>query len=88
MSEARFAPGARVGVLLPMPFDEPLDYTVPEGITLAAGDFVSVELGARQTVGVVWGPGGQGAGSWEGNHHRRRRCGKPLRTAGLWRAIA
>ena len=59
MSEARFAPGARVGVLLPMPFGEPLDYTVPEGITLAAGDFVSVELGARQTVGVVWGPGGQ-----------------------------
>ncbi|MGR3717305.1 MAG: primosomal protein N' [Thermohalobaculum sp.] len=59
MSETRFGPGARAGVLLPMPFDEPLDYAVPEGMTLAAGDFVAVELGTRQTVGVVWGPGGQ-----------------------------
>ncbi len=56
MSEMRFGPGARVGVLLPMPFDEPLDYAVPEGMTLDAGDFVLVELGTRQTVGVVWGP--------------------------------
>ena len=58
MSESRFGPGVRVGVLLPMPFDEALDYAVPEGMTLAAGDFVAVELGTRQTVGVVWGPGG------------------------------
>ncbi|MEO1493956.1 MAG: primosomal protein N' [Pseudomonadota bacterium] len=47
----------RVGVLLPMPFDGPLDYAVPEGMDLVPGDFVSVELGARQAVGVVWGPG-------------------------------
>ena len=62
MSEIRldesFGPGARVGVALPMPFDEPLDYAVPEGMTLSAGDFVAVELGTRQTIGVVWGPGG------------------------------
>ncbi len=58
MSESRFGPGVRVGVLLPMPFDEALDYAVPEGMTLAAGDFVAVELGTRQTVGVVWGAGG------------------------------
>ena len=54
-----FGPGARVGVALPMPFDAPLDYLVPDGMVLAAGDFVTVELGTRQTVGVVWGSGGQ-----------------------------
>nr|WP_325166471.1 primosomal protein N' [Thermohalobaculum xanthum] len=54
---ARFWPGARVGVALPMPFPGPLDYLVPEGMALACGDFVSVELGRRQVVGVVWGPG-------------------------------
>ena len=63
MSESRpdssFGPGARVGVVLPMPFNEPLDYAVPEGMTLTAGDFVRVELGTRPVVGVVWGPGGQ-----------------------------
>jgi primosomal protein N' (replication factor Y) len=71
MSESRpdsgfgpgFGPGARVGVVLPMPFDAPLDYTVPEGMTLAAGDFVAVELGTRRTVGVVWGAGGQSIAS-------------------------
>jgi primosomal protein N' (replication factor Y) len=59
MSEIRFNSGARVGVALPMPFDQPLDYAVPQGMTLAPGDFVAVELGTRQTVGVVWGPGSQ-----------------------------
>ena len=46
----------RVGILLPMPLG-PLDYAVPEGVDLAAGDFVAVELGTRPTVGVVWGSG-------------------------------
>ncbi len=46
----------RVGVLLPMPLG-PLDYAVPEGVELAEGDFVVVELGTRPVVGVVWGPG-------------------------------
>jgi primosomal protein N' (replication factor Y) len=59
MSEAEFGPGAQVGVVLPMPFDEPLDYVVPGGMVLAAGDFVAVELGTRRTVGVIWGPGAQ-----------------------------
>lgn len=46
-----------VAVMLPMPFDGPLDYGVPDDLDLAPGDFVAVELGARKTVGVVWGPG-------------------------------
>lgn len=54
-----FGPGAQVGVVLPMPFDGQLDYVVPGGMVLAAGDFVAVELGTRQAVGVVWGAGGQ-----------------------------
>ncbi|MDT8344725.1 MAG: primosomal protein N' [Thermohalobaculum sp.] len=53
----RFGPGARVGVVLPMPFAGPLDYLVAEGMALAPGDFVAVELGARRVVGVVWGAG-------------------------------
>lgn len=53
----RFVPGDRVGVVVPMPFDTPLDYVVPEGLTLAPGDFVLVELGPRRTLGVAWGPG-------------------------------
>ena len=48
---------SRVGVMLPMPFPGPLDYAVPEGLDLAPGDFVKVELGARAVAGVVWGPG-------------------------------
>ncbi|MFK7943378.1 MAG: primosomal protein N' [Paracoccaceae bacterium] len=47
----------RAGVLVPMPFDGPLDYAVPDGMALAPGDFVKVELGARTVVGVVWGAG-------------------------------
>ena len=40
-----------------MPFEGPLDYAVPEGMELAPGDFVKVELGARVVTGVVWGAG-------------------------------
>ncbi|MEM8595043.1 MAG: primosomal protein N' [Pseudomonadota bacterium] len=50
-------PQRRVGVVVPMPFDGPLDYAVPEGMDLAPGDFVKVSLGPRATVGVVWGEG-------------------------------
>ncbi|MEM6972150.1 MAG: primosomal protein N' [Pseudomonadota bacterium] len=52
-----FAPGDLVGVLVPMPFDQPFDYRVPEGMRLAPGDFVAVEVGRRQGLGVVWGAG-------------------------------
>ncbi len=54
---AVFGPGAAVGVLLPMPFDGPLDYVVPPDMMLRAGDFVAVELGQRDVAGVVWGAG-------------------------------
>lgn len=55
-----FPPGRQVAVLLPLPLTGPYDYRVPDGLTLAAGDFVRVPLGRRQEVGVVWGPGGGG----------------------------
>ncbi|MEL6767301.1 MAG: primosomal protein N' [Pseudomonadota bacterium] len=48
---------ARVGVVVPMPFDTPLDYAVPEGMDLAPGDFVRVTIAGRSSAGVVWGPG-------------------------------
>jgi len=44
-----------VAVLLPLPLAGPYDYRVPAGLILAAGDFVSVPLGRRKLVGVVWG---------------------------------
>ena len=52
-----WGPGGRVAVLLPMPFDGPLDYAVPEGMTVGLGDFVLAEVGARTAIGVVWGGG-------------------------------
>ncbi|PIW26776.1 MAG: primosomal protein N' [Rhodospirillales bacterium CG15_BIG_FIL_POST_REV_8_21_14_020_66_15] len=52
-----YAPGACVAVRLPLPLTDAYDYRVPDGLTLATGDFVRVPLGPRKTVGVVWGPG-------------------------------
>jgi primosomal protein N' (replication factor Y) len=56
-----FFPGSRVGVLLPLPLAGPYDY-VAGAQTVRAGDVVTVPLGRRQAVGVVWGAG---AGSVE-----------------------
>ncbi len=44
----------RVPVLLPLPFEAPFDYRVPDGMDLAPGDLVLVPLGRREAVGVVW----------------------------------
>jgi primosomal protein N' (replication factor Y) len=44
----------RASVLLPLPLDGAYDYRVPDGMTLAPGDFVAVPLGSREIVGVVW----------------------------------
>ncbi len=44
-----------VSVLVPYPVDKAYDYTVPEGISLNPGDYVTVPLGNRQIPGVVWG---------------------------------
>ena len=47
----------RVSVLLPLPLGTAYDYRQPADMALTPGDFVSVPLGPRQTVGVVWGDG-------------------------------
>ncbi|HJR20830.1 MAG TPA: primosomal protein N', partial [Dongiaceae bacterium] len=44
-----------MGVLLPLPLIGAYDYLVPEGMEVAAGDFVEVPLGSRSVLGVVWG---------------------------------
>src|SRR5882672_8774575 len=46
-----------VKVLLPLPLADAYDYSVPDGLDVAAGHFVIVPLGKRETVGVVWGEG-------------------------------
>ncbi|MGH6893308.1 MAG: primosomal protein N' [Dongiaceae bacterium] len=45
----------RIGVLLPLPLSGAYDYRVPDGIEVAAGDFVEAPLGSRSVIGVVWG---------------------------------
>jgi len=44
----------RVSVLLPYPFSGPLDYAVPDGLSLKPGDIVQVPLSSRRVIGVVW----------------------------------
>src|SRR5438477_4931141 len=46
-----------VRVLLPVPLADAYDYSVPEGLAVASGNFVVVPLGKRETLGVVWGEG-------------------------------
>jgi primosomal protein N' (replication factor Y) len=41
-------------VLLPLAVPAPYSYRIPEGMALAAGDYVEVPLGSRSHVGVVW----------------------------------
>lgn len=49
----------QVEVLLPKPFDHGFDYTVQEGMSVQAGDYVRVPFGRQTLVGVVWGEGKQ-----------------------------
>jgi hypothetical protein len=46
-----------VDVLVPVALDQAYSYRVPAGLTLDPGDVVSVPLGAREVMGVVWGEG-------------------------------
>jgi primosomal protein N' (replication factor Y) len=46
-----------VRILLPLPLADAYDYSVPDGLDVAAGQFVIVPLGKRETLGVVWGEG-------------------------------
>ncbi|MEM8753979.1 MAG: primosomal protein N', partial [Pseudomonadota bacterium] len=57
MTERRFAPGALVSVLTPLPVEKPYDYRAPEGVALAPGDLVEAEVGPNRVIGVVWGTG-------------------------------
>jgi len=43
-----------VDVLVPVALDQAYSYRVPAGMDVAPGDVVSVPLGARDCVGVVW----------------------------------
>jgi primosomal protein N' (replication factor Y) (superfamily II helicase) len=43
-----------VDVLVPVALDQVYSYRVPAGLALAPGDVVTVPLGARDCVGVVW----------------------------------
>ncbi|MDP4823344.1 MAG: primosomal protein N', partial [Aestuariivirgaceae bacterium] len=52
------APTRIVEVLLPLALAIPYSYSVPEGMALAAGDYVRVPLGTRELDGVVWGVDG------------------------------
>jgi len=46
--------GRRVQVLVPLPLGRAYDYLLPQGMEAAAGDYVSVPFGKRDTAGVVW----------------------------------
>ncbi|MCA3562841.1 MAG: primosomal protein N' [Methylocystis sp.] len=48
------APASVVDVLLPLALDKAYSYRVPAGLSLASGDLVTVPLGTRETIGVVW----------------------------------
>ncbi|MEM7620324.1 MAG: primosomal protein N' [Pseudomonadota bacterium] len=43
-----------VDVQLPLALDKSYAYSVPEGMSLSAGDFVLVPLGQRKEIGVIW----------------------------------
>ncbi len=53
---AAASPDDRVSVLLPLPLGQAYDYAVPDDLALAPGDLVSVPLGSRELLGVVWEP--------------------------------
>ncbi len=58
VEKAQTKPGRRtVRVLLPLPLADAYDYSVPEGLDVAPGNFVVAPLGKRETLGVVWGEG-------------------------------
>lgn len=52
-------------MLLPIGVPGPYDYSVPPGLDVSEGDYVTVPLGPREVLGVVWG-----AGTGEVGHNR------------------
>ena len=53
--KTQYVGGETVSVLLPLPLAGAYDYRVPKGTILGVGQFVSVPLGRRRAVGVIWG---------------------------------
>ena len=49
-------------VLVPVALDNAYSYRVPAGLEVAAGDFVTVPLGTRETTGIVWSVRGSRSG--------------------------
>src|SRR5436305_7280468 len=49
-------------VLVPVALDTTYSYRVPPGLDIAAGDFVTVPLGTRETTGIVWSIRGSRSG--------------------------
>jgi len=45
-------------VLVTSPVEKSYDYSIPEGMELGRGDYVTVPLGPRAVHGVVWAIGG------------------------------
>jgi primosomal protein N' (replication factor Y) (superfamily II helicase) len=43
-----------VDVLVPVALDQPYSYRTPRGVDLQPGDLVTVPLGPREVIGVVW----------------------------------
>ncbi|MEM1383384.1 MAG: primosomal protein N' [Pseudomonadota bacterium] len=54
MSAEDLLGGERVGVVVPLPLEGVLDYLKPPEMGLSPGDFVSVDVGPRAVIGVVW----------------------------------
>ncbi|WP_455373725.1 primosomal protein N' [Limibacillus halophilus] len=46
----------RCRVLLPLPLSGAYDYSIPEGESARPGDILTVPLGRREALGVVWDP--------------------------------
>jgi primosomal protein N' (replication factor Y) len=63
-----------VDILVPVALDQAYSYRVPAGLTLNPGDVVSVPLGARECIGVVWGEGNPRPGL----HNRLKEIGGKL----------
>ncbi len=44
----------RIPVLLPRPFEGPLDYLAPEGPPIPPGTWVETRIMGQRSIGVVW----------------------------------
>jgi len=54
VTAAAVAPRPRCRVLLPLPLADAYDYRLPPGMEAPPGSFVTVPLGRREMIGVVW----------------------------------